>query len=57
MASVTRSVDQAAGCHLAPWGQVDFCLQIAGVLVSHRASARERQVLILKMEIAGTLEC
>lgn len=57
VASDTHRVDQAVGYNLSLWGQVDFWLQVADVLVSHEASARECQVPILKMEIVGTLEC
>lgn len=54
MASVTHRVDQAVEYSLSSWGQADFHLQVADVLLSHEASTRECQVLILKMEIVGT---
>lgn len=57
MTPVTHRVDQAVGYNLSPWDQVDFRLQVTVVLVSHEASTRECLVLILKMDIVGTLEC
>lgn len=42
MASVTHRMDQAIGYSLSPWGQVDLCLQVVDVLVSHKASFNQR---------------
>lgn len=57
MTPVTHRVDQAVGYNLSPWDQVDFRLQVTVVLVNHEASTRECLVLILRMDIVGTLEC